>query len=211
MSNPRVAVLVLTALTALAGCVERRGGDGAQGDETRGLEQLATLPVQDGGRVKPLSSFASFLLLQINARRSIRTEDGRTLSPMEWLVDAWTDPAKARDYRCIEVANSDVLDAIGLSDIIRKKRDRYSYSELIPGAHRLQQLASRFGQLESNQRSLVQRQTLDVYHAMSACNAMFGFLDFARHRFAVEIELALAHLDDIALDADHALDQIARR
>ena len=35
------------------------------------------LPIQEGGRVKPLHTFASFTLLRLSGRRSLEVEDTR--------------------------------------------------------------------------------------------------------------------------------------
>src|SRR5690606_26562403 len=40
------------------------------------LEVAATIPVQDGGRVKPLGTLARFSLLQINGSREYRQPEG---------------------------------------------------------------------------------------------------------------------------------------
>ena len=41
----------------------------------------AKLPVQEGGRVKPLSTFAGFRLLRMNAKRKVVTPWGEKLGP----------------------------------------------------------------------------------------------------------------------------------
>ena len=54
-------------------------------EATRDL--AASLPIQDGGRIKPLSTYASFMLLRLNGKRSVETPSGEKLTPIEWLLD----------------------------------------------------------------------------------------------------------------------------
>ena len=39
------------------------------------LESAGKLPVQDGGRVKPLSTYAGFTMLQLHGARSMKVEE----------------------------------------------------------------------------------------------------------------------------------------
>ncbi|HOK91157.1 MAG TPA: hypothetical protein PK379_14120, partial [Candidatus Hydrogenedentes bacterium] len=57
---------------------------------------LAGLPVQEGGQVKPLATFARFALLRLNARTSLTVEapgDAKTrLDSMTWLCECLFHP-----------------------------------------------------------------------------------------------------------------------
>lgn len=97
------------------------------------LQLAATLPVQDGGRVKPLSTKAGFLLLRMNGKRSVKTPDGERLGPTAWLLDSLLFPQQAAGYPVFLIQNDAVLDAIGIAHEGKGKRDRYAYSDLQPG------------------------------------------------------------------------------
>ena len=55
----------------------------------RTLELAASLPIQEGGRIKPLSTYADFMLLRLNGMRKVKfeDEDKSNLSSIEWLLD----------------------------------------------------------------------------------------------------------------------------
>jgi hypothetical protein len=61
-----------------------------------------TLPVQDGGRIKPLSTYAGFAMLRLNGQRSVKIEDGQgkkvTLKPTAWVLDCLFRPDKAAAF-----------------------------------------------------------------------------------------------------------------
>ena len=126
----------------------------------RTLELAGTLPVQEGGRVKPLDTFASFTLLRLNGQRSVVDADGRKLTPTAWLLGVLFDPEHAARTRCFLVADDDALKAIGVQLEERRKRDRYSYRELEPGLSKLMDLAHQYDALEAGRRSSLQAQVV---------------------------------------------------
>ena len=50
------------------------------------VELAASLPVQDGGRIKPLQTYASFALLPIHGKRSITFADKEKMTAMVWIL-----------------------------------------------------------------------------------------------------------------------------
>ena len=63
------------------------------------LELLATLPVQEGGRVKPLDTLAQFKLLKLRgARAAYLPESRQKLTPIEWFAHCLLYPELARTY-----------------------------------------------------------------------------------------------------------------
>jgi ABC-type transport system involved in cytochrome c biogenesis permease subunit len=137
------------------------------------------LPVLDDGRVKPMSTLASYLLLRVHGRRTFRDGDV-SLTPVEWLLDVLFYPEQAEGYRSFLVTDSEVLDAIGLSDVVRNKRDRYSFRELAPGGQKLFEFAQQYNRIERGKRSLIQQQMVDLAQALSDVSALMHYLDFAR-------------------------------
>jgi len=143
MSRPRIAralaLLFVVVTSALAG-----GRSNASEDAPRRVEpwpdevvDLASrIPVQDQGRIKPLSSFAAFELLRIHGKRTLRMPDPEDpeeeikLSPMEWMLDVLFYPEMARSYPLFRVEDRDGLKAVGLDTGEKRKRDVWSYDEL---------------------------------------------------------------------------------
>ncbi len=126
------------------------------------LDLAARLPIQQGGRVKPLSTFAAFTLLRLNGKRSIVTDDGTRLDPTAWLLDVLYDPARALHYEVFLVQDAQVIEALGLSHQDKKRRDRYSYLELEPGLDRLMQLAHEYDRIEPKRRSSLEEQVVNL-------------------------------------------------
>jgi ABC-type transport system involved in cytochrome c biogenesis permease subunit len=147
------------------------------------VDLFARLPVQDGGRIKPLSTYAGFQLLRLNGKRSIETPAGEKLEATQWLMDVFFHPQQAATYPCFQVRNSAILHAANISTSGKKKSDRYSWRELEPGIEKLFELANRYSAIDSNQQTSEQRDTVLLAHNLSSFESLLHFLDFADHRF----------------------------
>jgi ABC-type transport system involved in cytochrome c biogenesis permease subunit len=186
--------LVLTLLAGLAGLV---GTAGAQTDphahaappatntprapwSERTLELFARLPVQEGGRVKPLDTYAQFRLLRLNGKRKLITTDGEKLGPTAWLLDCFFFPERARTYRAFLVRDQAVLEAVGVRVEGRKKNDRYSYAELVAGREKLFSEASRVHAIESKNRNGLESQIYALALNLRDFEDLTHALDFAR-------------------------------
>lgn len=145
------------------------------------LDLFASLPVQDGGRVKPLDTLAQFTLLRINGRRTFTTEEGERLSAIEWLLNCMFYPDVARHYKHFLVDTDEAITAIGVTPS-DKKRDRYSYHQLHAGVDRLMQLATTYSDIEEKDRSRVQQQLVNLGNNVFQFQLISHYLDFARHR-----------------------------
>ena len=147
------------------------------------VDLFAQLPVQEGGRVKPLSTFAGFQLLRLNGKRSIKTPGGERLGPTEWLLDVFFHPAQAATYECFQVRNSAVLQGVGLATEGKRKADRYSYDELAPVIDKLYEAARKYSAIDSKVQTAEQRDTVLLAHNVSTFQTLAHFLDFADRRF----------------------------
>jgi ABC-type transport system involved in cytochrome c biogenesis permease subunit len=106
------------------------------------VELARSLPIQEAGRVMPLSQWARYTLLGLNHRASVVDAQGRTLEPVEWALDVMFRPEEAAKQEVFLVDTSEVLDAVGYRAADgKKKRDRYSYLDLAPFQRALAQKA----------------------------------------------------------------------
>ncbi len=137
---------------------------------------FAKLPVQDGGRVKPLSTYASFTLLALNGKRGVTTPDGARLSPTEWAMDCLFFQEQAVQYDCFLVQDAAVLDAVGLAHEGKNRRDRYSYAALSPARSRFFEIASRVQDIEPAKRDAVQGQILNLAQNLMRFEGLVGLL-----------------------------------
>jgi len=150
--------------------------------EKETVELLEALPVQDGGRVKPFSTFAGFKMLGLHGSRSMKVEgkDGEIykLKPTEWMMDTVFRPELAVDLPTFRIDNSKVLEAIGVEQ--KSRRDRYSYNEIVDGRDKLVEMAQSFEPIEKKERDPVQQQTIDLAYNLRNYEALLGYFGFAR-------------------------------
>ena len=152
----------------------------SEGWSKTALETAGSLPIQDGGRVKPLSTFAKFSLLRLNGRSTGTDDQGNSITAMEWLLDVLVDPARANHYPVFQVQDSAAVHALGLGVEEKKRRDRWSFEELRPGMPKLFELAHQFSSIDAKHRTTVQQQVIQLAEAVDIYLGLAGFLDFAR-------------------------------
>lgn len=140
------------------------------------VEQTSALAVQEGGRIKPLSTFASFTLLRLSGRRTLTLPDGERLGAVEWLLDTLLFPEAAERQPVFLVEDHAVLAAVGIDLGDKRRRDRWSLAELRPGLGRLFDLAHRYAALEAGQRVPLQRQVVDLAEAVNLYGSLLGGL-----------------------------------
>ena len=145
------------------------------------LKTAGTLPLQDGGRIKPLSTYAGFLMLGLHGARSmeIKGTGGKTykIKPTAWLMDSLFRPQLAIKLPTFRVDNSAVLEAIAVKP--RGKRDRYSYEDIEPGREKLIELAKTYEAVEKDKRDPVQAQTIDLADNLRNFESLLGYFGFA--------------------------------
>ncbi len=157
-------------------------------DET--LKIAETIPIQNGGRIKPLSTFAGFTMLGLHGARSMKIEgDGGKefeIIPTAWLMDTLFRPQLAIKFPTFRIDNSAVLEAIGVKP--RGKRDRYSYEDIEPGREKLIELAQSYEAIKSSKKDAgqddtldpVQAQTIDLAYNLRNYESLLGYFGFAR-------------------------------
>ena len=101
------------------------------------LEAFAELPVQVGGRIKPLDSVARNTLLILSARQKVVTDEGVTLSPIEWFLDLTMRPERADTYPVFKI---EFPDDLGLSGLVEQGQRYYSFNQLLPFSEELSRL-----------------------------------------------------------------------
>jgi ABC-type transport system involved in cytochrome c biogenesis permease subunit len=101
-------------------------------DEIQILE-FGRLPVQDGGRIKPMDSLARNNLMVISGRQTLYDAQGQAHDPSKWLLDTMTmsrmlgNPT-GYDHPIFRIENDQVLSNLGLP---QRSGYRYSMAELL--------------------------------------------------------------------------------
>ncbi|MDA0576473.1 MAG: cytochrome c biogenesis protein CcsA [Verrucomicrobia bacterium] len=175
------------------------GGPGGLASSTRVVRRvdpavvalLQRVPIQDGGRIKPLDTYARFELLKLHGKRRMRLtmgDEAVRIGATEWLLTCLLYPEWAVHYPTFTLDNSDVITAIGAIPH-EKRRDRYSYAELYPARERLMELASQYAVVDAKQRSAGQAMIVNLAGNLSDFEYLLQYLGFARARIALDPEL----------------------
>jgi cytochrome c-type biogenesis protein CcsB len=91
------------------------------------FDALRRLPVQDGGRVKPLDTFARETARRVTGARAFGSDSVKGLDAVEWLVAIQAAPDTWRAERIIRVPDAALRAHAGLP----ADRERYSFEELV--------------------------------------------------------------------------------
>jgi cytochrome c-type biogenesis protein CcsB len=91
------------------------------------LDKVRTIAVQDGGRIKPLDTFARETARRVGGARAFGAESMQSKEPVEWLLAMMSDPEHWKGVPMIRVAQADLRVSVGLPE----GRDRFSFDELV--------------------------------------------------------------------------------
>ncbi len=142
---------------------------------------FGALPVLTGGRVKPLDTVGRTGLLMMRGTQSLRV-DGRTVGPVEWLLDMTARPAVA-DTR--EVFLVDDPETRAVAGIGATERRRFSFKELEPKLDDIDAQADQAAPVASGARTRVQtavvglRDRLVLYRRLQNSLQPAGVEDFS--------------------------------
>ncbi|WP_411847660.1 cytochrome c biogenesis protein CcsA [Roseibacillus persicicus] len=150
------------------------------------IDLAASLPVQEGGRIKPLETRASYAMLQMRGDRRITIEgkggEKVRVGPTAWMLDIFFRPEIAAELPSFRVDNAEVLKSLGIEFDDRKKRDRYSYAELETHLPTVMQKAGDYQELSSRGADLtpVEEQTLDLATSLQTYFYLTNYFNFVR-------------------------------
>ncbi|MES2594371.1 MAG: cytochrome c biogenesis protein CcsA [Verrucomicrobiota bacterium] len=153
-----------------------------------------SLPVQEGGRIKPLDTYARFLLLRIHGKQSMAVEHPllpgvSKLKAIEWLLLSWFRPDIARDLPLFVVDNSQAVGEIGVDP--KGLRDRYSWNEIVKGKEELITRAKSYSEIDKETQTGVQRNVVDLARNFFDFDAVSDFMTAARTDWKKEVETIL--------------------
>ena len=135
------------------------------------LSGLVGLPVQTGGRVKPLDSVARNSLMVMRGRTSIKVTEGplagRKIEAPEWILEMSTRPEVADSLPVFRIDNPDIL---GMFDW-KQDRKYFSFNDLQPKfaaiAERRATVPENSHERSSFERALVKlADALNLYHGI---------------------------------------------
>lgn len=132
------------------------------------LNAFGSLPVLEGGRVKPLDSVARNSLLVIRGQQSFRFQ-GRTISAEEWLADVLFRPDIANTQPVFVINDPGVLGLLGLKQSATRY---YGFDVLRPHIEAIEQQAQAAHALDPKQRNLFQAAIANLYERMVLYNRL---------------------------------------
>ncbi|MCB9877081.1 MAG: cytochrome c biogenesis protein CcsA [Planctomycetes bacterium] len=157
------------------------------------VDELARTPVQQNGRVKPLSVWAAFTLYSVHGRRDLKYEYGAesspqkvTLEPIEWLLDVWCYPEQADEYPLFRIENVAVLDALGIDNEGQKQGFEFlSFHQAAASFEQLRTLGNEYAALDAGKRSEVQEHIVQLWRHFREYDNLRSTLDPLRYPIAV--------------------------
>jgi ABC-type transport system involved in cytochrome c biogenesis permease subunit len=180
-----LALLACAARPGFAADDPPRATAAAVGWDAETIELAASLPVQEGGRLKPLSTLAETTLLAFSGRKHLQLADGTKRPATEWLLNLFFAPDVAARQPVFAIEDDAILDALGLAHENRKKRDWYSFAEVIPAQETLTRLRREYGQVPPASRGRVEDQVVKLYDAVARYIQLQDSMSFATVRLPV--------------------------
>jgi len=154
---PWIILVVVAAWIGASWIPAKRKGDNVD------LTNFGKIPVQVGGRVKPLDTVARNSLLIVHGKQELQLENGRTLTAIEWLADVLFNATAADRYPVFLVQNDEVLGLFGWEQSNRKY---FSFSEFAPFLEKIEEQGEQADKLEAVQRSAFQSAILNLRNAL---------------------------------------------
>src|SRR6266478_2633474 len=153
------------------------GGYGQSGPLTAnsgGLDfkQFGLLAIQDGGRRKPIDTFARETFIRITGRSTYADKAGRKWQPNDFVLSALLDTRDWKNEPMILISSGQLIEQLGLD----KTQRRFSFAQLT-GSAELQRIASEARALKRAERPLdrVQQEALSVNDRLTLlANVMSG-------------------------------------
>ena len=114
-------------------------------------------PIQDGGRIKPLDTFARNQLLALYGKRSLKHEK---LSAIDWLFELILNPEKGGREKIFNIRNPEVTASLSLE---WTNEHKYSFIEVFPGLMAQVELISVIHKKPDESRTIFEKQLLEIY------------------------------------------------
>ncbi len=123
------------------------------------LDKFKAMPVLDGGRVKPLDTYARVTLMQLSARSAYKGQ-----AAVEWLARVMFTPKDAMDDKVFRINNPDVVYSIGVEP---QSDSRYTFAQISPAISKLSDLADAAMKVDEKKRTPVESEIIRVANNLS--------------------------------------------
>ena len=156
----RLPIFIGTAI-ALFGATDYAASPDISAADTSALDfkQWGLVAIQDGGRRKPVDTFAKEALIRITGRSTYTDKSGRRWQPNDLVLSALMETHDWKNEPIVLVSSGQLIDQLGLD----KAQRRFSFAQLA-GAAELQRIATEAQALKRAEKPLnrVQQEALSV-------------------------------------------------
>jgi len=154
---------------------------------------LAPVAVQNGGRPKPIDSFARFNLLACYTKSTLKTEDGK-VPASQWFAQLILDQEAAYEVKCFRINNEDLAADLGLDYDISIK-NHYNFNELRSIMDAQRPRVKIIGSRKKQDRTPVETQLYNLY------NTVWGYYTVSRSFTCLTPEFIITN-EKLAKDLD---------
>ncbi len=142
-------IIVTIALMALIG----HGGQAQAA--VKDFKNFKSIPVLEGGRLKPLDTFARSILTQFSGKDHYEKQSGAS-----WLATLFFNPEATLNDKIFQINNPDTATAIGITP---EQHRRYTPAQLQKVYRKLAQLYDAAEKIPEKERSLVENEIIRVF------------------------------------------------
>jgi cytochrome c-type biogenesis protein CcsB len=123
------------------------------------FKQWGLLAIQDGGRRKPVDTFATETLIRITGRSTYKDKSGRKWGPNDFILSALMETRDWKNEPIVLISTGQLVDELSLA----KTQRRFSFAQLA-GSTELQRIATEAQALKRAEKPLtrVQQEALNV-------------------------------------------------
>jgi cytochrome c-type biogenesis protein CcsB len=147
--------------TALVACTARAAPPAVSAADSSGLnfKQWGLLAIQEGGRRKPVDTFAKEALIRITGRSTCTDKTGRNWRPNDFVLSALTETHDWKNEPIVLISSGQLVEQLGLD----KTQRRFSFAQLT-GLTELQRLVTEAQAAKRAEKPLtrVQQEALSV-------------------------------------------------
>src|SRR5437868_9945353 len=165
--------MFVTAASLLFGSVGYGQSDpSAANSDGLDFKQFGLLAIQDGGRRKPIDTFARETLIRITGRSTYIDKAGRKWQPNDFVLSALLDTHDWKNAPMMLISSGQLIEQLGLD----KTQRRFSFAQLT-GSSESQRIASEARALKRAEKPLdrVQQEALSVNDRLTVLgNVMNG-------------------------------------
>ena len=122
--------------------------------EHREYSSFATIPIQHGGRIKPLDTFAIAHLVLFSGRSSLGE-----ISAIEWLAETMFAPEDSFQRRIFKIRSPDLADTLEMAP---NKKNMYSFYQIATALRNNQQTIEGLNQMDKELLTKTQLEMLDL-------------------------------------------------